>query len=154
MVSKGNLSRTLTCLAQKYWKIGFLVTSCFPLVVSRHWKLPVLASYRIKTNKEAKPWGQDFPPKAGDLGFKNWHPTGLGVTMPTCHNQGGSPASKSDSWDQRLFVCKAVSVMSDSSPSHGPCNLPGSSVHEILQARILEWVCHFLLQEIFPTPGI
>ena len=25
-------------------------------------------------------------------------------------------------------------------------SLPGSSVHGILQARILEWVCHFLLQ--------
>ena len=31
------------------------------------------------------------------------------------------------------------------------CSPPGSSVHGILQARILEWVCHFLLQEIFPT---
>ena len=38
------------------------------------------------------------------------------------------------------------------------CNPPGSSVHEILQARTLEWVCHFLLQRIFPTqasnPGL
>ena len=34
------------------------------------------------------------------------------------------------------------------------CSLPGSSVHGIFQARILEWVgCHFLLQGIFPTPG-
>ena len=34
----------------------------------------------------------------------------------------------------------------------------GSSKHGILQARILEWVCHFLLQEIFLTqesnPGL
>ena len=30
-------------------------------------------------------------------------------------------------------------------------NLPGSSVHGILQARILEWVCHSLLQGTFPT---
>ena len=29
------------------------------------------------------------------------------------------------------------------------CSLPGSSVHGILQARILG--CHFLLQRIFPT---
>ena len=28
------------------------------------------------------------------------------------------------------------------------CSLPGSSVHGISQARILEWVCHFLLQWI------
>ena len=36
------------------------------------------------------------------------------------------------------------------------CSPPGSSVHGILQARILEWaVLHFLLQAIFPTqePG-
>ena len=33
------------------------------------------------------------------------------------------------------------------------CSLPGSSVRGILQARVLEWGCHFLLQEIFPTQG-
>ena len=32
------------------------------------------------------------------------------------------------------------------------CSLPGSSVHGILQARILEWVA--LLQGIFPTQGL
>ena len=31
------------------------------------------------------------------------------------------------------------------------CSLPGSSVHGIFQARILEWVAIFLLQGIFPT---
>ena len=30
----------------------------------------------------------------------------------------------------------------------------GSSDHRILQARILEWVCHFLFQGIFPTQGL
>ena len=30
---------------------------------------------------------------------------------------------------------------------------PGSSVHGIFQARILEWVAIFLLQGIFPTQG-
>ena len=30
---------------------------------------------------------------------------------------------------------------------------PGSSVHGILQAGILEWSCHVLLQGIFPTQG-
>ena len=35
------------------------------------------------------------------------------------------------------------------------CSLPGSSVHGILQARILEWVgCHALLQGIFLTHGL
>ena len=34
------------------------------------------------------------------------------------------------------------------------CSLPGSSLHGILQARVLEWVAIFLLQEIFPTQGL
>ena len=34
------------------------------------------------------------------------------------------------------------------------CSLPGSSVHESLQARKLEWGCRFLLQGIFPTQGL
>ena len=33
------------------------------------------------------------------------------------------------------------------------CSPPGSSVHGILQARILEWL-PFLLQGIFPTQGL
>ena len=33
-------------------------------------------------------------------------------------------------------------------------NPPGSSVHGILQARILEWVAIFLLQEDHLGPGI
>ena len=35
-----------------------------------------------------------------------------------------------------LCVCVSFSVVSD---SVGPCSPPGSSVHGILQARILEW---------------
>ena len=31
------------------------------------------------------------------------------------------------------------------------CSLPGSTIHGVFQARILEWVGHFLLQEIFLT---
>ena len=34
------------------------------------------------------------------------------------------------------------------------CNPSGSSVHEILRVRILEWVSHALLQGIFPTQGL
>ena len=34
------------------------------------------------------------------------------------------------------------------------CSPPGSSVHGILQARLAEWGCHFLLQGIFPTQGL
>ena len=34
------------------------------------------------------------------------------------------------------------------------CDQPGSSVHGIPQARILEMGCHFLLQGIFLTKGL
>ena len=34
---------------------------------------------------------------------------------------------------------------------HMDCSLPGSSVHEIFQARILEWVAMYFLQGIFLT---
>ena len=33
------------------------------------------------------------------------------------------------------------------------CSPPGSSVHGILQAGVLERVCHALLQGVFLTPG-
>ena len=33
------------------------------------------------------------------------------------------------------------------------CSLLGCSIHRILQARILEWVSHSLLQGIFPSQG-
>ena len=44
------------------------------------------------------------------------------------------------------------SVVSDSLRLHG-LQPPGSSIHRILQARILEVRCYFLLQGIFPTQG-
>ena len=34
------------------------------------------------------------------------------------------------------------------------CSLPGSSVHGILQARILEWVTISFSKGIFPTQGL
>ena len=49
-----------------------------------------------------------------------------------------------------LSVCLCVCpVMSDPMG----CNLPGSSVHRIFQARIPGVGCHFLLQGIFSTQG-
>ena len=53
-----------------------------------------------------------------------------------------------------LSVCVlSCSVMSDSYDAID-CSLPDSSVHGILQARILEWVAITHLQGIFPDPGI
>ena len=37
---------------------------------------------------------------------------------------------------------------------HMDCSPPGSSVHGIFQAKILEWVAIFLLQGMFPTQGL
>ena len=42
--------------------------------------------------------------------------------------------------------------MSDSCDPVG-CSLPGSSVHDILQARILEWVVFSFFKDL-PDPGI
>ena len=44
-------------------------------------------------------------------------------------------------WMNRLHACQVASVTSDSLTLQSmDCSLPGSSVHGILQARILEWV--------------
>ena len=56
------------------------------------------------------------------------------------------------------FLCQKIKVLAPQSyPTFcNPmdCSLPGSSAHGILQARILEWGCHFLLQGIFSTQGL
>ena len=50
------------------------------------------------------------------------------------------------------------SVVSDFTNPWTVCSLPDSSIHGILQARILEWAAHSLVQGIFPTqrsnPGL
>ena len=52
----------------------------------------------------------------------------------------------------RVCVLCAVSLQSCLTLCYPmDCSLPGSFVHGILQARILEWVA--LLQRIFPTQG-
>ena len=45
-----------------------------------------------------------------------------------------------------VYVCVSCLVVSNSATPWTTCNLPGSSVHGILQVRILEWVA-------FPSPG-
>ena len=60
------------------------------------------------------------------------------------------------------FLLKCMKVKSESEVIQlclTPCNPmdcspPGSSVHGIFQARILEWVAIFYIQEIFPTQGL
>ena len=53
--------------------------------------------------------------------------------------------------DRRVCVLVTQSCPTLSDPRD--CSMPGSSVCEIFQIRILEWACHSLLQEIFPTQG-
>ena len=50
-----------------------------------------------------------------------------------------------------MYVCVSHSVMLFYDPMD--CSPQGSPVHGILQAGILEWVSHFLLQRIFLTQG-
>ena len=52
----------------------------------------------------------------------------------------------------RMCVCSLASAVSSSLRSCG-YRPPGSSVHGILQARILEWVAMPSSQGIFPTQG-
>ena len=55
--------------------------------------------------------------------------------------------------DVHARVC-SCSVLSDSLRSHGLCTLPGSSVHGIFQARILEWVAVSFSRGNLPDPGM
>ena len=48
-----------------------------------------------------------------------------------------------------MCVIVALSCLTLCNPTD--CSLPGSLVHGILQARILEWIVNSLLQRIFPT---
>ena len=52
-----------------------------------------------------------------------------------------------------VHVCPDTSVMSDSLWHHGPQSTRLLCPWDF-EARILEWVCHFLLWGIFPTQGL
>ena len=55
-----------------------------------------------------------------------------------------------------VCVCVCVLVIQSCPTLCDPmdCSLQGSSIHRILQARILEWVALLFLQGIFPTQGL
>ena len=57
-----------------------------------------------------------------------------------------------------MCVCMSVAQSCPALCDSKDCSSPGSSVHGILQARILKWGCHSLLQGIFLTqrlnPGL
>ena len=59
------------------------------------------------------------------------------------------------------FFSRSTSEVTQSCPNlcnPMDCSLSGSSVHGVFQARVLEWISHFLLQAIFLTqelnPGL
>ena len=56
-------------------------------------------------------------------------------------------------FDLLALVSSCVVLCSVSFHPLQPQGLPGSFVHRIFQARILEWFCHFLLQGIFLAQG-
>ena len=67
---------------------------------------------------------------------------GVGISPCGSHGQGRVST---------LRIVRCVCSVAQSCPTL--CDSPGSSVHGILQARVLEWVANFLLQRIFLTQG-
>ena len=69
--------------------------------------------------------------------------------------QGPTLTSIRDYWKNHKWMSE--SEVTQSCPTccnHMDCSLPGSSVHGIFQAIVLEWMdCHFLLQGTFLTQG-
>ena len=53
-----------------------------------------------------------------------------------------------------INVCVSCSVVSDSLQPQGLYSTPGSSVHQILQARILEWVAISFSRGSSPPPRV
>ena len=66
-----------------------------------------------------------------------------------CKSFNTGPSKGGQNWETGCAV-RAKSLQSRLTL----CSPPGSSVHGILQARILEWVAHALLQGIFLTQGL
>ena len=50
---------------------------------------------------------------------------------------------------KKVYLLQSCLTLCD--PMH--CSLPGSSIHGIFQARVLEWVAIYLFQRSFPTQG-
>ena len=62
---------------------------------------------------------------------------------------------KMDIWENVEYMCVHAKLLQSCSTLCGPmdCSPPGSSVHGIFQARILEWVAIFFSRDL-PDPGI
>ena len=71
--------------------------------------------------------------------------------ISTKHSQSRLICSQNKSGQQRC--CCSVTEPCPTLYDPMGSSAPGASVHGILQARTLEWACHFLLQGIFLTQG-
>ena len=92
----------------------------------------------------------------------SWWWTGKpGVLQPTGSQRVGNWATELTDWlshqgsPRIVWSTCMVSCLQSCLTLCNPkgCSLPGSSVHGILQVRILEFGCHALLQGSFPTQG-
>ena len=103
-------------------------------------EIPERSCCYLTTNQlEESPWVETLIP---NVAFKN----------PSMKATGGWVF-----WTQTaLFPCLCQSLAQSCSTLCDPMDysLPGSSVHRLFQARILEWVAIFLLHGIFPTQGL
>ena len=81
-----------------------------------------------------------FPTQGLKLGLLHWRQTLY------CLSYQGSPANVPQSESEVAQLCPTLCDPMD-------CSLPGSSVHGIFQARVLEWVAISFSRVIFPTQG-
>ena len=75
---------------------------------------------------------------------------GKGNVLEIMKKQNSSFTSERQNFYQFSSVAQLCQTLCDPMDY----NLPGSSIHGILQVRIIEWVAHSLLQGIFPTHGL
>ena len=92
-------------------------------------------------------WKQLRCPSGGNWIKKQTHTHT--VCIPAMEQYSATKRTHLWMWMCACSVAQSCPALCDSVD----CNPPGSSVHGILQARILEWVGYFLLQGIFPNQG-
>ena len=74
--------------------------------------------------------------------------------ISTKHSQSRLICSQNKSTQQLCCCCCLVAKSCPTLYDPMDSSAPGSSIHGILQTRILEWVYHFLFQGIFLTQGL
>ena len=87
-------------------------------------------------------------------------PVFIAAWLTTARIRKPSKGSLPGEWEKNI-ECIYTMQRCANSPQSCPtvcdpvdCSPPGSSLHGILQARVLEWVVASLLQGIFPTQGL